>query len=194
MINASTLSLVLLLVATGAVRYVSGRPFVAKYISRTFWGCVLVIFAIQDYWAYAQFRLWESSEPSKYLIPPYNGWSYFIQYVGWHLYAPYIISLIIALIFFYLARWYNSRHDFSFFHNEEYYFIALSIFLSGHPGWIIYGALLMVVSMAVIAFRNLVLRKPEKFSLYYFWFPISAIAILIMWALYGVVFISKLGV
>ncbi len=195
MITASTLSLVLLLVATGASMRTAWRPFVARHIPKFFWGCVLAVFAIQDYWAYAQFKLWESSEPSKYLIPPYSDWGYFVQYVGWRFFAPYIISLVIAGIFFYLAKFFNSRRDFTFFYDEEYYFIALSIFLTGHPGWIIYGALLTVVSMTVTAFRNFALHKPEKFSLYYFWFPIAAIAILIIeWLRNSFEFISKLGV
>lgn len=199
MINASTLSLILLLVATGAVRKAdssatSDRPFVAKRISYIFWGCVFSIFMVQAYWASAQFNIWQSSEPSKYLLPPYNGWGYFLQYIGWRLFAPYIISLIVATVFLYLARWYNHRHDFSFFYDEEYYFIALSIFLAGHPGWIIYAATIILVATSVIAFRRLIFNNPEKFSLYHFWFPTSAIAILIMWAISSIDFISKLGV
>lgn len=192
--NVSALAIILLLVVTGALRWLSGRLFVAKHIPKIFWGCVLAVFAFQSYLSYAQLRLWQSVEPSKYLIPPYNGWEYFLQYIGWRLFAPYILSFAIALIFFYLARWYNSRHEFGFFYDEEYYFIALSFFLSSHPGWIIYGILLIVVAIVVIAFRHFILRKTEKFSLYHFWFPVAALGILIMWLLRGAEFISKLGV
>ncbi len=100
---------------------------------------VIAVVAINlFYLTRSQFFLWYNDEFSKYLIPPYSGIGYFIFYTFTRFWAPYVISLAVALIFLWLAGYFNKRKDYRFFQPEEPYFLAIAIFLSGHPAWVLY--------------------------------------------------------
>ena len=155
------------------------RPFVVKNIRKIFWAVVLFILLSQIYLSYVQYRVWEAGDTSKFLLPPHQSIGYFLTYVSWRIFAPYALSLAIGFLFFWLAKKYNERNEGQFFYNEEYYYIALSFFLVGHPFWIFYVILLVLTVFVIIVCRNLVFKNSDKVSLRYFWLPIAAFVILI---------------
>lgn len=157
------------------------RPFVVRNIEKIFWTAVLVVVAVLTITSHLQFAAWASGDPiAQRLVPPLGGHQYFLFYVWWRFWAPYAISFVVSGIFFLFAWFYNRRHGEQFFYDEEYYFIALGIFLSGQPGWILY-IFAMILFVSLIAFiRRIFLHQMDKFSLYDFWLPMAAFGILIM--------------
>jgi hypothetical protein len=186
MLTVQALNFLLLVLAAIGTALKRGRPFVARHTSSIFRISVAAVFLLSAYWAFAQYLAWLSGETTRYLLPPYQSINYFLLYVGARFFGPYVLSLFIAIAAFYAARWYNARKDWSLFYDEEYYFIALSIFLVGHPYWIAYALILPAVAGLIIGFRYLILRKTDKFSLYYLWFPVAALVILITGWLQGI--------
>ena len=179
MLTVQEFSFILLALATIGTILKRGRPFVAKHVASFARVSVAAVFLFVGYWSFAQYLAWLPGETTRYLLPPYQSINYFLLYVGARFFGPYILSLAASLVAFYLASWWNRRHENSLFYDEELYFIALSIFLVGHPYWIAYALIMTVSAALVIGFRHLVLHKTDKFSLYYFWFPVAALVILI---------------
>ncbi len=156
------------------------RPlFIARYARAIFFGFIFWISSVLIFISCAQYLAWVGGAPTKYLLPPYQSIGYFFIYIWWRFWAPYVLSLAIAIAIFYLAKWYNRRHNNSFFYDEELYYLATGVFLVGHPLWIFYFISAVIFASVAISFRSFVLGRKEKFSLYYFWLPTAAFVIII---------------
>lgn len=185
LVPMSSFNLALLFVLIGA--QIFWRPFVALYVRTIFWSSVFGDFVALSVLSYFQYQTWMIAAPSKFLLPPYQSSSYFLTYAGARFFAPYIISLIVAIIFLWMARSYNRRHSEQFFYLEEYYFLALGIFFAGQPGWIFYLFFLFIIAFfahigiaAVRRTSDLAMTNDYRFSFYYFWLPVAVFVILIM--------------
>ena len=112
-----------------------------------------------------------------YLVPPYRGIGYFFRYAFVHFWLPYVISFVVAGIFYMGAEWLNKRRHGMLFEKEELYFLAIGIFVSGHPGWIFY--LLIVFSAYLLAtlISTLAYGPHTRISFYYFWLPCAAVTV-----------------
>ncbi len=177
MFSVSVIAFTFLILTMGAE--IIFRPFVVKNIRKVFSAAISAVLLSQFYLSYIQYKLWKFDETAKFLLPPYQTTDYFLTYVSWRVFVPYALSLAIGLIFFWLAKKYNERHQGQFFYNEEYYYIALSFFLVGHPFWIFYAILLIITISSIIAFRHFIFKKTDKVSLSHFWLPMAAFVILI---------------
>lgn len=175
---AAVYSAIVFCILIGASAF-GGRPFVVRHIRLITLGAAGGLFAALVVFALTQYRLWESFEPQKFLLPPHSGIGYFLGYAGWKFFAPYALSGVIAVLFFYLARVYNRRHGEEFFYTEEYDMIALALFLTGTPGWVFYLLFVALAAFFIILFRRFILCNGEKFSLLPLWWPLALFAILI---------------
>lgn len=172
-------SAIVLCILIGASRWTSARPFVVRNIRFITLGTGGGLFVALFVLGVMQYRIWETLEPQKFLLPPYRGVWYFLSYAGWEFFAPYVLSGIIAAISFYLSRSYNRRHGGQFFYEEEFYMIASALFFTGTPGWVFYLLFVALVAFLITVFRRVVLRNSEKFSLMPLWWPLALFVILI---------------
>ncbi len=140
---------------------------------------IIAVTAWSVFMSRAQYYLWQGSEMTKLFLPPHTSISYFIEYSFWNFWAPNLISFTIGLIFFWLAKYYNKRHEGQFFDSDELYIIWLSMFLVGHPLWIFYLLIFPVVIALVSIARIVIWKDNSKLPLYYFWLPIATFVILI---------------
>lgn len=130
------------------------------------------------YRTHAQFIAWQGDAISKYLLPPYHSLDYFVSYAAMHFWASYGISFIMALAIYIIAAWANARRGGIFFEKEEIYFLALGIFLTGHPGWILYLLVVLIAYVIYSVFAALIFQSLKRVSFYYFWLPCAAATIL----------------
>lgn len=172
-------SAIVLCILIGASRWISVRPFVAQNIRFISWSVAGGLFVALSILTLTQYRLWEALEPNKFLLPPYSDIGYFISYAIWRFFAPYMLSGIIGVLFFYLSRAYNRRHNEQFLYEEEYYMIVSALLFTGTPGWIFYLLFVALAALLIISFRRVVLHNNEKFSLLPLWWPIALLVILI---------------
>ena len=145
-----------------------------------FYFSIAAVFSLLAYYSYQQYVAWQSIEPSKFLLPPYQSISYFFKYLGARLFAPYLISLSAAILFLFTAKKLNKKYEERFFEPEELWFGALAIFLVGHPGWLFYFTSLILIYFLIHIFSFLISHFSSfRISLYYLWLPLAIFVILI---------------
>lgn len=174
-------SLGILILTFGASLY-WGRSFgnnrlIFKWIFLT---TIIWTFILLFYQSRQQFQIWSQDEISKFLLPPHRSITYFIFYVGTRFLAPYLISLAVAVLFLFSANFLNKKYQERFFELEELYFGALAIFLTGHPGWLIYGVFIVLVFLLIHLYSLFTTHYSlQRISLYYLWLPVAIFVIII---------------
>ncbi len=152
-----------------------------KYV---FWAAALAVLLYYFYLVYAQYLAWrDGGELLKHLVPPYQSITYVFGYHFTRFFLYYLISFAAAAAFLYAAKYFNKKHGFRFFENEEPYLGALSIFLLGNPLWRYAWIYYLIALLALAVIGSLVishlLKKSERFSLRYLWLPVALLVILI---------------
>ena len=172
-------------------KLISGRFDLPKLTRAIFIFSIFSIFFLLLYQSYQQYQSWSQNEVSQYLLPPHQSINYFIFYAIARFFAPYLISLAVAVLFLFSAKALNKKYDERFFEPEEPYFGALAIFLSAHPGWIFYSALLIIIYLIthiVALARNYADSNADRrgketlsyrISMYYLWIPAAIFVIII---------------
>lgn len=153
-----------------------------KLFKYVFIGAVVLIFVSLFFQTFKQFQTWSRDEISKFLLPPHQPVSYFTFYVVTRFFASYLTSFLISLVFLFSAKKINKKHQERFFYPEEPYFGALSIFLLGHPAWLIYLVILIFVYLVLhlsLVIGQLSIVKGNRISLYYLWLPTAIFVIII---------------
>lgn len=149
---------------------------IAKYF---FIFSIIAIFLWLIWLSYEQDQIWSKSNITKLLLPPYNQ-TYFWFYVLGRFFAPYIASFAAAIIFIKLAKFYNKKYGEIFFYPEELYWGATALFLSSHPGWLLYLIVFFVAYLTVQLIYNFILGiRGERVSFYHLWLP-AAIFVIIL--------------
>ena len=138
---------------------------------------VIGIILIASYTTYAQYGLWQGDEVSRYFLPPHAPISYFIYYAFTEFWAPHVISGIMAFAVFWAAYILNKKFQGQFFEREEIFFIATGMFLSGHPGWIAYMALICIFYFLFSLMHVFWFRASRRISFYYSWLPLAVLVI-----------------
>jgi hypothetical protein len=156
---------------------ITNKVRIYKYI---FFFSVLIIFALLFYQSWQQYQIWLMGGQSKFLLPPYQPINYFLFYALARFFAPHLISLFFAILFFFSAKALNKKYQERFFHSEEYWMGALAVFLTGHPGWIFYAVLIIFIYLIIQIFSFLISHYSLlRVSLYYLWIPTAIFVIII---------------
>jgi len=149
-----------------------------------FLASLFLIFGSAFYDSYRQYFVWKSDGLAQRFLPPYANLDYFIYYIRYHFFNPYLFSLAMGSLFFSGAAYLNRKFSGRFFETIEPYLMLTAIFLSGTPGWLVYVFVFLVVYLlasAGLTFYEVVLRKQEspRLPFYYLWLP-SAISTIII--------------
>jgi hypothetical protein len=168
-------SLVILAVLWGASLFLKRRSSVnlLKIYKYVFIGMIILVFIFSLWQTRSQFFLWLNNSPSSFLLPPYNSINYFLFYSFYNFFIEPLIALIVALIFIWVANFFNKKFGERFFEKEEPYFGAIGIFLTGYPIFLLY----IVAILISILIGAIVTRK--RFSAYYLWLPVAIFVIII---------------
>ena len=122
---------------------------------------------------------WQANGFTRSFLPPYNSINYFLLYSGFKFFFPYFLSLAVALLFILWMKAANRKRGDIFFEKEEPYLAGLGIFLSGHPGWMIYLLTVVFCYLIIHLFQRLKGIKNKRVPLYYLWIPAGLFVILI---------------
>jgi len=166
--------------------YLTGRSFIGRPgVGLAGAGlAVFLIFTALLYKTHLQFIIWQGAgPPASYFIPPYRDIGYFLFYTGARFWTPYLVSGIVGLLCYWVLGVLNRQYDQRFFWPEEPYFIAFSIFLNGHPGWIVYLFLVLTAALFIILGQMLLIKESRRLSLYYLWLIAGLVSIVLnIWA------------
>jgi hypothetical protein len=138
-----------------------------KKISFVWVFVILGIFSAGIFYSIKQYLLWQNDPFAKFFIPPYRNISYFLQFVGLKFFAPWLLALAMALVFYFVALWANKKYDERFFENEEIPMASLGFFLSGWPGFLFYLILILICGLILTLFYTL--KNKGRAPFYYFW-------------------------
>ncbi len=167
------LALSILIVSIAVQVFLKFKNLVGKTLAKNVFKLILLIsviliFSFSFYNTRQLFLTWQTSPPSKYLIPPYRSIYYFLSYSFFHFYIKYLISFGISLFFLAFFKYINKKKRYRFFENEEPYIAGVSIFILPHPWCFIYLIaifLIGIIGTALLKFRG----SQARFPFYYFW-------------------------
>lgn len=165
--------ILLALLLTGIVGIASqlsvGRYFLERYAKAVFLITIVLVFVLDALRAFGQYKRWLADPLAKFLIPPYQDIGYFALYSFTHFFAPYLFSLLIALLFLAIILMINRKKGGIFFEREEPYLAALPLFLTGHPGWLIYLIVLLGIYLLLHLVNYLKGAAGDRLPLYHLW-------------------------
>ena len=175
---SSYFSLVVLGFISGASQFKLGRSFLMRHHRQSFNLSLIAIFSWQIILSLLQYDLWSDSPLARLFLPPYQEINYFIFFAVSRFFLPYSISLSVALFILFLLPKINRRFGERFFEAEEPYLAAVSVFLVGHPGWIVYFVVLIAVYLLIHLIYSL-RSSGRRLSLYSLWGIVALFVILI---------------
>ena len=124
-----------------------------------------------------QYYTWSSHASG--LLPPYTPLSYFIGYIATHLWLPYVISALLAFIWWAGMRFLNARHENRFFYEDEFVFAPLALFLVGYPGALLFIVLFLLLYVLWSLWHTVWHGEQERVSSHYLWIPLALCVILV---------------
>ena len=167
------------------------RSFLYTYRKEIVYGVILLIVGTLLFQTFLQFNAWKGGGLGEFLLPPHNSIGYFLIYVFFRIWAPYIISFLFGILLYSAMKWGNRKKEGVLFFDDEYSIGFIAITSVGYPTLIPFVLLFLVVYTSILLFQ----RKQERFSSYFLWLPVALCAILLseyifegtdMWALLSI--------
>lgn len=170
--------LIILVIILGTSLFKKGRSFLARYGRRIGLAIIALVCAALILLSYLQYHTWKQNSLGKFFLPPFQSWDYFLFYVGSRFFAPYGISLSVALLFIFIASWANNKYHERFFEKEEIYLAAYSVFLVGYPGVLVYIPLVLIAYMGIQLISALRSTHLPRVPMYHLWVPLAIFVII----------------
>lgn len=170
--------LVVLAVVFGAL--IVRRPFLVKHLTLIVFATSAAVFGWLVFLSIRQHQIWEGYSLTRLFLPPYQDYGYFIFYIFFRFFLPYLISFAVAGLFYWLMVLANKKSDCRFFEKEEPALAFLAVFLVGHPGWIVYFVCIILIYFIWHLVGKLRGEKNIRLPLYYLWLAMAVFVILIM--------------
>lgn len=139
---------------------------------------IVLVLILSSYTTYVQYSIWRSYDITKILLPPFRNWNFFIYYSFFNFFAAYVVSFFIALTLFFSSKFSNKKMGGKFLYPEEPALFATGIFLSGHPGWLIYMLLILLIGVCY-SFLRFFKNDNYKISFRFLWLPTAVLVIII---------------
>ncbi len=162
-----------------ASQFELGRFLLKRHIKLILLVALIIIFGLIGYAAIKQYFIWLYDPLTRFLLPPYQGFNYFAFYALSRFFGSYLVSLGAALLLLQTTRIINQRSSELFFEKEEPYLAATSVFLVGHPGWLVYLVTLIFIYFILHTLYFILRRQIARLPLYRLWAPIASFVILI---------------
>ncbi len=145
---------------------------------------VILVFGFAGFQSWKQYQLWSVGDTTRFLLPPYQSLDYFVYYSRYRFFNPYLVSGLMGILFFLGTRKLNLKYARRFFEDIEPYFLAVSMFVLGTPGWLVYLlvflGLYLIVSLSITFYHLFMLKEGQiRVPLFYLWLPSAISTILI---------------
>ena len=152
------------------------RSFWFSHRKQIFWTTAAFIFASLLLITIYQYIVWRHDPVSKFLLPPYQGIYYFLQYAATRFFGPWLTAAAIGLVAWYVTRRMNARFDDRFFEDDEPCIFGFAVFLAGYPACLFFIVFMFIAGL-LWSLGYAILGKGRA-SFYYLWFPTAMFAIL----------------
>lgn len=159
--------------------FCKGRRILSRYLPAIFVFIVITAFSFDGYLTFKQYEMWLADPLAKFFLPPYQDFGYFTYYAVSSFFVPHLASLFTALVVLTATLSLNRRAGGIFFEKEEPYLAALSFFLVGYPGWLVYLAALISIYLIFHASCLMLQSQTVRLPLYHLWVPTSFFVIIL---------------
>lgn len=156
-----------------------GWLILSRHLPAIFVFIVITAFSFDGYLTFKQYEMWLADPLAKFFLPPYQDFGYFTHYAFSSFFVSHLTSLFTALVILAVTSSFNRRVGGIFFEKEEPYLAALSFFLVGYPGWLVYLAALILIYLILHASYLILQRQPVRLPLYHLWVPTSFFVIIL---------------
>ena len=122
---------------------------------------------------YATYSLWQAALPSKYLLPPYQPISYFLQYSMIHFFASFFLALGVGIIVCAVLFFLNSRRP-HLLMPSDLALLLIGVLLVRWPLALVYTGALLMGGILLLVFQRYIIKESEEmvFGLHIlFWIP-----------------------
>ena len=123
---------------------------------------------------YATYSLWSHTLPGKYLVPPYQPISYFLQYSFFHFFVSFFLALALGFVVGGILLFLNYLRPHLLIPGDLSLFL-IGILLVRWPMALLYIGALFIGSFLLLLFQGYIIRGKEKvvFSMHIlFWIPL----------------------
>ncbi len=155
----------------------NGVVFTPAFTRKFFWLFFVAIGLVLLYSSLQQYRAWNIGAPG--LLPPHTPITYFLYYVGFRIWAPHIISLVVAFLWWGSMKLLNKKYNERFFYHDEFLSAPLALFLVGYPGVLVYILAFFCVFILGSLIQTIRGGENQRFSMQFLWIPIALCVILI---------------
>lgn len=155
----------------------NGVIFTPVFTRKFFWSFFVMVGVVLLYSSLQQYRAWSVGAPG--LLPPHTPITYFLYYVGFRIWVPYIISLVVAFLWLGGMKILNKKYHERFFYNDEFLSAPLALFLVGYPGVLVYILAFFCVFILGSLIQTIRGGENQRFSMQFLWIPIALCVILI---------------
>jgi hypothetical protein len=161
------------------VFYVRGLLSVAVF--KKFFIALIIFLVVRGvFQSVMTYVVWKSSEMGKYLLPPYQPVSYFLQYSGMHYAATFLLTTLFVIVFGF-ALWYAGKaiaRGGLWKNGEEYIFLS-GAFLVRWPLVIPYLFLGLLVALCISLAGHFLRRNASEIEISLaLGYPLAAVLLL----------------
>lgn len=109
----------------------------------------------------SQYITWQSSDFSRFFLPPHTPLSYFIRYSFFHFWLANIISVMCSFGFFFIFKLIK-KYRTEIISDQELLLILLSSLLVGWPKFVIFVPLFLAVALIFTLINLLIFRRAKN--------------------------------
>lgn len=155
------------------------RPLLVSKIRFFFWASIAVIGGLLLRASHIFFITGVHSPDlqTRFFFPPYQDASFLLLKLWNQFWLPYVLSFLVATIFLLCIRFTKKSWVALRFERHEPYLIALGIFLTGHPFWVLYFFLTAFFYLGYTLGIRILSKKNLRVSFVHFWLPAALLTL-----------------
>ncbi|MDD4761592.1 MAG: hypothetical protein PHZ25_01015 [Candidatus Pacebacteria bacterium] len=152
-----------------------------------FFFSIFFLLLLRIYLVFAQYKVWKTNPLTEKFLPPFNNWSYLIEFSLTRFFAPFFVSLVSSLLLVFLLKKINKKSQERLFYPEEPFLAGSSLLLSGYPGLIFFVIFLFFSQLFISIIFYLIfklrlsseLKEPPRIPFLFLWVPSAFFVIII---------------
>ncbi len=155
------------------------RSFFARHAKKIFWINACAVLAFSGIMTELQYAAWQGNVITMRLLPPFEPWTYFAQYVLFRVWVPFLISFALGWLVASVSLRMNTRAGNVFFYEDEPWIAGAALLLVGYPAVLVFCVLFILVFTVSSAVQTARKGKAHRISPYFMWLPVALCVILI---------------
>jgi len=139
---------------------------------------ILTLFGISIFKVIYQYLLWKNQPVSKFLLPPYRSFDYFLSYSFFHFLKIPLYNFFSSVFLLALLKIFNKIFNKRLFFEEEIYFAGFAMLVVEFPINLFLLAVVIILGILISLIKKFLKKESRYTSLYYLWLPLTIFSII----------------